>query len=144
MKRKIMEDSTIKEFGRRTILEAGGFMNKEFKADWNLELTPKLEGETLEITENICGKITKTIMNFREEATFAALIKAGWTPPEGNWQPIETAPKTGEQFLVTDGEYVIIAEWGNYPDAIDLHDCTSCGMAGDSKPTKWRPLPSPE
>lgn len=184
-------------------------MNKEFEANLELKLTPALRGDTLEIEENIFGKVTKTVINFREAATREALLTLGWKAPDGEqwsevqrnlrkklkqedwqkpltkedikaitygimekcldddkkgdsghfllrilynmdkllqqntWQPIETAPKTGEQFLVTDGEYVIIAEWGNYPAAIDLHDCTSCEMSESSKPTRWRPLPHP-
>ncbi len=54
-------------------------------------------------------------------------------------KPIETAPRTGEQFLVTDGEYVIMAEWSN--DDIDLFDCTFCEMSKSSPPTLWMPLP---
>lgn len=38
-------------------------------------------------------------------------------------QPIGEAPRTGEQFLVTDGECIVMAEWGN--KEIDIFDCTS-------------------
>ena len=47
------------------------------------------------------------------------------TIPEwlGTWQPIETYPKDGEQFLVTDGDSVIMAE---APDGdLIIHDITS-------------------
>lgn len=57
----------------------------------------------------------------------------------GHWQSIETAPKDGSQFLVTDGECVVIAEW---PDALHVHDCTCHGVFDNVEvATHWQPLP---
>lgn len=59
------------------------------------------------------------------------------------WQPIETAPKDGTQFIVSDGECIAIGEWANYPEPIDVFDPTCHGIFKDTdKITHWRPLPA--
>ena len=72
-------------------------------------------------------------------------LRAAPRPPQAgagtSWQPIASAPKNGAQFLVTDGECVVIAEW---PEALHIHDCTCHGAFSDvGVATHWQPLPPP-
>lgn len=54
------------------------------------------------------------------------------------WQPIETAPKDGADFLAYDGFEAIIAYWNSYlRDYRDPHDGKIVGL------THWMPLPEP-
>lgn len=66
---------------------------------------------------------------------------------EDEWQPIETAPKTGEKFLVYrpahDGDYIpVVGEdyWGS-----NMFNPEGCWMRSrsDCPPTHWMPLPKP-
>lgn len=52
------------------------------------------------------------------------------------WQPIESEPTDGEQYLITDGSCVVMAEHPN--DERIEHDITSCGFG---ETTHWMPLP---
>lgn len=65
------------------------------------------------------------------------LIQSG----AGLWQPIEAAPKDGTQFLVSNGECVVMATWPN--DAIDVFDVTDHRIFENYPPTHWTPLPEP-
>lgn len=68
------------------------------------------------------------------------------------WQPIETAPKDGTEILISDGDYIAIAEWRD--DASfkqfengpgwQIFDCEDpfYSWATDSA-THWMPLPEP-
>lgn len=52
-----------------------------------------------------------------------------------SWQPIETAPKDGTDFLATDGKTVVYCIWSGTICAFDWKDA--------SQPTHWMPLPAP-
>ncbi len=73
------------------------------------------------------------------------------------WQPIETAPKDGTWFLMTDGRRMLVAHWHRhhpsfvaaYPNGIhgswlSPQDGTELGIeAADlDLPTHWMPLPA--
>lgn len=49
------------------------------------------------------------------------------------WQPIETAPKDGEQYVAWDGEKIAIIWWAGYWEVDEPF----------GKPTHWMPLPAP-
>ena len=59
-----------------------------------------------------------------------------------NWQPIETAPKDGTHFLVSDDEgFMGVAMWEDY-ETLDFVCCYDEGwLKRDAK--WWMPLPSP-
>ena len=61
-----------------------------------------------------------------------------------DWQPIETAPRDGTEFLATNGEYRFITAWRPADCRSgfgSIHSC--CGYYEDQKPTHWMPLPGP-
>jgi hypothetical protein len=77
-----------------------------------------------------------------------------------NWQPIETAPKDGTWFLMTDGKRMLVAHWHKYnntPEFMAMHpnaiqgrwlspqDHTELDIAAADldEPTHWMPLPEP-
>ena len=107
-----------------------------------LEDIPKTQ---LPITENpqaayLCLKVALDAVN-QIKADLKTIMETHVLVEK--WQDINTAPKEGNQFLVTDGECVVIAEWGNYPEPLDCHDCTSHGAIGKhgKNVTHWMPLP---
>ncbi len=56
---------------------------------------------------------------------------------QGEWQPIETAPRKGRQAI-----YI----WGpNYrePQKVYADSWWTCGFSVETKPTHWQPLPQP-
>jgi hypothetical protein len=64
------------------------------------------------------------------------------------WRPIETAPKDGSQFLVTNGECVVM---GTIVDAneelfvfdVTDHEAIGWGLKGRENISHWMPLPEP-
>ncbi len=59
------------------------------------------------------------------------------------WQPIETAPKDGNDVLVFGGGDYTVAHW-NGEEWRDYGDIGWAGMCGDdNQPTHWMPLPEP-
>jgi hypothetical protein len=73
-----------------------------------------------------------------------------------NWQPIETAPKDGEEVILRHGSRVGSACWVEWPATYEPDGCLideggeswSIGHDGDSwddekAPTHWMPLPEP-
>ena len=66
------------------------------------------------------------------------------SPPEGmaGWQPIETAPKDGQDILVTDGMNCYCVEWDEEFDwwTVDDNKLGPFRLRG-SAPTHWVPLP---
>jgi len=63
--------------------------------------------------------------------------KAG---PVDGWQPIETAPKDGEDILATDGTAMLVTYWYGASTGW-LYRYTDHGVDGWS-PTHWMPLPA--
>lgn len=78
------------------------------------------------------------------ESLFESIAEKAWQAAQPQWQPIETAPKLGERFLVH-------CEGGHLEVAFNLRG----KIIGDSgsntltlkdkgyKPTHWMPLPPP-
>lgn len=65
------------------------------KHTFEYKVTPiVLDGCRLVIeTSDISRVLHRRILDLEDEATRAALIKLGWTPPgDSQWRPIETAP----------------------------------------------------
>lgn len=65
---------------------------------------------------------------------------------QGNWQPIETAPKDGTAILVCEGENIGVVLWRqqaftNGEMEWCAQDC--CDGVTIYKPTHWMPLPKP-
>lgn len=59
------------------------------------------------------------------------------------WQPIETAPKDGTQFLGWDQGYFIVVYW-EIDDDVEEDQCWRISYSGDLMfPTHWMPLPEP-
>lgn len=52
------------------------------------------------------------------------------------WQPIETAPKDGRQFVVcwSDGHFDMMGGWEEYSEIVEF---------GEPPATHWLPLPDP-
>ena len=64
------------------------------------------------------------------------------TPQE--WQPISTAPKTGESILLGHGNSVWEDEW--WDDELGGSGWMKCFVGGEHSgeaPTHWMPLPDP-
>jgi len=59
-----------------------------------------------------------------------------------DWQDIATAPKDGRHILISDGEFVFSAFWGNGPKGEGFYD-NSDGIIHYEEPILWRPLPFP-
>lgn len=69
-------------------------------------------------------------------------------PAQGEWQPIETAPKTQANkrpnyVLISDGKYVFVGyrHEPNYPG--DPEWCDEHGEFVEPQPTHWQPRPEP-
>lgn len=75
---------------------------------------------------------------------------------DAGWRPIETAPKDGTWFLMTDGTQMLVAHWHvyppnpQYPNALpglwlspQDHTHLDIAAAGLDPPTHWMPLPEP-
>jgi hypothetical protein len=69
---------------------------------------------------------------------------------EAGWQPISSAPKDGEDVLLTDGTVVTFGGWiSDVDQGADYEG--QCGLAGwwslrsddGFEPTHWMPLPAP-
>lgn len=63
------------------------------------------------------------------------------------WQPIETAPKDGSQFLAANDE-VFDVSWSTTTDRHEPAWAFACAVfpfddKSDERPTHWMPLPSP-
>jgi len=56
------------------------------------------------------------------------------------WQDISTAPRDGTQYLVTNGECVVMATWPN--EEIHVFDVTDHQAFWGYPPTHWMPLPA--
>ena len=54
------------------------------------------------------------------------------------WQPIETAPKDGEEFMVWDGARTTLAYWWSVGRCWWARDFNE-----ELKPTHWMPIPPP-
>lgn len=61
---------------------------------------------------------------------------------ESQWQPIETAPKTGERILIAHGNSVWEDEWWGDDDGY-WFECSQSGPHWGEAPTHWMPLPDP-
>lgn len=59
------------------------------------------------------------------------------------WQPMETAPKDGTRFLVSNGYAVCgIRSWCGQPGAVDAWSDEWKGI-WVTEPDRWQPLPEP-
>ena len=61
-----------------------------------------------------------------------------------HWQPIETAPRTGDDILLWDGTFITCGFWTHRKDVVSR---TPSGWVMDfftnREPTHWMPLPEP-
>jgi hypothetical protein len=68
-----------------------------------------------------------------------AVARAAIAAAEPRWQPVETAPKDGRRFLVSDGAAVATVWWSAEADEWIGHDTEGAFGAV----THWMPLPPP-
>ncbi len=61
----------------------------------------------------------------------------------GQWQPIETAPKDGTEILVYVEGDMTVAHWCAYISTPQWRDAGDMGLSGmtDVEPSHWMPLP---
>lgn len=61
------------------------------------------------------------------------------------WQPIETAPKDGDEILAWNPYGAVVASWQKWPNTAGGYWSTGCGCENDRavKVTHWMPLPEP-
>lgn len=61
-----------------------------------------------------------------------------------DWQPIETAPRNGEEILVAFGGFdsvcPLVMAWNELYEEWEI---PACGICVQDKPTHWMPLPEP-
>jgi len=111
------------------------------KIDFKTTINPIEQCAMIEM-ERIAGehrdRMGKIYINAKEKAIREALIALGWTPPEGNWQPIETIPATMELVLVWDSIRGV-------PVPAQFNGIAMAHFLGDKviNPTHWMPLPQP-
>lgn len=55
---------------------------------------------------------------------------------DAEWQPIETAPKTGR-------ELILLLTPSNFPQVAYSNTWWTSGFSAENKPTHWKPLPEP-
>lgn len=67
-------------------------------------------------------------------------IEKGATNKKSLWKNLNTAPRDGTQFLVSNGECVVMASWSN--ELIDVFDVTDHRIFEHYPPTHWMPLPA--
>ena len=118
------------------IAEYTGKSIPEHIADKNAQID-RMREPTKEMQDAIWLAAQLQNANNQYRAMIAAAPEA-----ESRWQPIETAPMDGSQFLITDGECVCPAEWTG--DDWHIFD-TTCHMVFQTTEniTHWMPLPEP-
>lgn len=85
------------------------------------------------ITDADIDRIEQQILSIVDEL-LAALPSAG-----GGWQPIETCPKNGENFLAAIAQAVFLAHWANGLVDSSSYD-NDCGYLS-RRADHWMPLP---
>lgn len=101
---------------------------------------------TREIAEEIIKQVATGCWQFQSPGHLTELIAAALTQREQEvraeeWQPIETAPKTGEAILIGHGNSVWEDEWWS-PEQCWLRTAESGDHEGEI-PSHWQPLPNP-
>ena len=92
----------------------------------------------------------------RAIAAVAALLRAERAAGQGEWQPIETAPKDGTIILISgpraSSKFVEAAYWGLAPRSFGgdkhfpwttLDETNGTNGRAEDSPTHWMPMPAP-
>ena len=115
----------------------------------DLDLQPYLDDDALEnVTDCVIGcqgldNDAETMAEFIDLYAKAQTAKALAEARQAmEWRPIESAPKTGEKFLITNGKFALLA-WHDGEGWVVLEDKSVVSITPFSKPTHWMPLPTP-